>query len=265
MDIPHWFIHSSADGLVCFFFLAILNNTGMKNCMQVFVFTYVLHSLEYIPKCRIGSFDDSDFLRNCQTVFQSGCTILQSSQQWTRVSSLSTSSPTLVIVFFSLSIIVSITWYLIVVLIHISLVTKDAEHFKVFISHFSEKAMAPTPVLLPWKSHARRSLVGCSPWGHEESDTTERLHFHFSLSRIGEGNGNSLQCSYLENPRDGGAWWAAVYGVAQSRTRLKRLSSSSSSSRFYIVFGEMSIQVVCPFKNWVIFLSWLSCRSLYMF
>ena len=57
---------------------------------------------------------------------------------------------------------------------------------------------------------------------------TERLHFHFSLSSIGEGNGNPLQCSCLENPRDGGAWWAAIYGVAQSRTRLKQLSSSSS-------------------------------------
>ena len=87
----------------------------------------------------------------------------------------------------------------------------------------------PTPVLLPGKSHGRRSLVGCSPWGHEESDMTERLHFHFSLSCIGKGNGNPLQCSCLENPRDGGAWWAAVYGVARSRTRLKRLSSSSSS------------------------------------
>ena len=79
----------------------------------------------------------------------------------------------------------------------------------------------PTPVLLPGKSHGQRSLVGCSPWGHEESDTTERLHFHISLSCIGEGNGNPLQCSYLENPRDRGAWWAAVYGVAQSQTRLK--------------------------------------------
>ena len=82
----------------------------------------------------------------------------------------------------------------------------------------------PTPVLLPGKSHGWRSLVGCSPWGLEESDTTERLHFHFSLSCIGEGNGNPLQCSCLENPRDGGAWWAAIYGVAQSRTRLKRRS-----------------------------------------
>ena len=86
----------------------------------------------------------------------------------------------------------------------------------------------PTPVLLPGKSHGRRSLVRCSPWGCKESDTTERLHFHFSLSCIGEGNGNALQYSCLENPRDGRAWWAAVYGVAQSRTRLKRLSSSSS-------------------------------------
>ena len=79
----------------------------------------------------------------------------------------------------------------------------------------------PTPVLLPGKSHGRRSLEGCSPWGHWGSDTTERLHFHFSLSCIGEGNGNPLQCSCLENPRDGGAWWAAVYGVTQSQTRLK--------------------------------------------
>ena len=88
----------------------------------------------------------------------------------------------------------------------------------------------PTPVLLPGKFRGRRSLVGCSPWNHEESDMTERLHFHFSLSCIGEGNGNPLQCSCLENPREGGAWWAAVSGVAQSRTRLKWLSSSSSSS-----------------------------------
>ena len=83
-------------------------------------------------------------------------------------------------------------------------------------------------LLLPRKSPGRRSLVGCSPWDREESDTTERLHFHFSLSCIGEGNGTPLQCSCLENPRDGGAWWAAIPGVAQSLTRLKRLSSSSN-------------------------------------
>ena len=103
------------------------------------------------------------------------------------------------------------------------------------ITTFEDDAIAlwrrqwhPTPVLLPGKSHGWRSLVGCSPWGRSESDTTERLHFHFSLSCIGEGNGNPLQCSCLENPRDGGAWWAAVNRVTQSRTRLKRLSSSSS-------------------------------------
>ena len=85
----------------------------------------------------------------------------------------------------------------------------------------------PTPVLFPGKSHGRRSLVGCSQWGLEESDTTEQLHFHFSFSCIGEGNVNPLQCSCLENPRVGGAWLAAIYGVAQSRTRLKWLSSST--------------------------------------
>ena len=82
----------------------------------------------------------------------------------------------------------------------------------------------------PGKSQGWRSLVGCSSWGREELDTTERLHFHFSLSCIGEGNGDPLQCSCLENPRDGGAWWAAISGVSQSRTQLKWLSSSSSSS-----------------------------------
>ena len=82
-----------------------------------------------------------------------------------------------------------------------------------------------TPVLLPGKSHGWRNLEGCSSWGCEELDKTERLHFHFSLSCIGEGNGNPLQCSCLENPRDGGAWGAAIYGVAQSRTRLQWLSS----------------------------------------
>ena len=91
----------------------------------------------------------------------------------------------------------------------------------------------PTPVLLPGESHGWRSLVGCSPWGLEESDTTERLHFDFSLSCIGEENGNPLQCSCREKPRDGGTWWAAVYGVAQSWTRLKRLSSSSSRHNSY--------------------------------
>ena len=65
--------------------------------------------------------------------------------------------------------------------------------------------MAPTPVLLPGKSHGWGELVGCSLWGREESDTTEQLHLHFSLSRIGERNGNPLQCSCLENPKIGRA------------------------------------------------------------
>ena len=96
-------------------------------------------------------------------------------------------------------------------------------------THLRRRQWHPTPVLLPRKSHGRRSLVGCSPWGSWKSDTTEWLHFHFSLSCIGEGNGNPLQCSCLENPRDRGAWWAAVYAVVQSWTRLKRFSGSSSS------------------------------------
>ena len=102
-------------------------------------------------------------------------------------------------------------------------------HIYVLVYCIGRRQWQPTPVLLPGKSHGWRTLVGCSPWGCSESDTTEQLHFHFSLSCIGEGNGNPLQCSCLENPRDGGAWWAAVYGVAQTRTRLKRLSSSSRS------------------------------------
>ena len=115
----------------------------------------------------------------------------------------------------------------------------------------SEKAMAAHS-----KSHGWRSLVGCSPWSRWELDTTERLYFHFSLSCTREGNGNPLQCSCLENPRDGGAWWAAVYGVAQSRTQLKWLSSSSlwirtiktaskeKSSRLFLLFSPQQARVM---------------------
>ena len=99
----------------------------------------------------------------------------------------------------------------------------------------------PTLVLLPGNSHGWRSLVGYSPWGREESDTTERLHFHFSLSCIGEGNGNPLQCSCPKNPRDGAAWWAAVYGVTQNRTQLKRLSSSP------LKCNHPERQILCPY------------------
>ena len=104
----------------------------------------------------------------------------------------------------------------------------------------------PTPVFLPGESQGRRSLVGCGPWGREESDTTERFHCHFSLSCTGEGNSNPLQCSCLENPRDGEAWWAAIYGVAQSRTQLKRLSSSSSSKATYRKCISEQNEYSCP-------------------
>ena len=110
-----------------------------------------------------------------------------------------------------------------------------------------EKVMAPHSSTLAWKIPWTEELVGCSPWGREESDTTERLHFHFSLSCIGKGNGNPLQCSCLENPRDRRAWWAAVYGVTQSQTQLKRLSSSSSSQHFINVSVQSSSVVQsCP-------------------
>ena len=98
---------------------------------------------------------------------------------------------------------------------------RTARELNVIEAMRQRRQWEPTPVLLPGKSHGRRSLVGCSPRGREESDTTEQLHFHFSLSCIGEGNTSPLQCSCLENPRAGGAWWAAIYGVAQNRTQLK--------------------------------------------
>ena len=103
--------------------------------------------------------------------------------------------------------------------------------------------MAPHSSTLAWKI----------PWVEEpgglQSDTTERLHFHFSLSCIGEGNGNPLQCSCLENPRDGGAWWAAIYGVAQSGTRLKRLSNSSSKGLLYSPGNSAHSVIVYVRKN----------------
>ena len=108
----------------------------------------------------------------------------------------------------------------------------------------------PTPVLLPGKSHGRRSLVGCSQWGCKESDTTQQLHFHSSLSCIGEGNGNPLQCCCLENPRDGEAWWAAIYGVAQCRTWLKWLSNSNSKFRLrrWLDWAYVFNQQYCRFS-----------------
>ena len=104
----------------------------------------------------------------------------------------------------------------------------------------------PTPVLLPGKSHGRRSLVGCGPWVAKSLTRLSDFNFtfHFSLSCIGEVNGNPLQCSCLENPRDGGTWWAAISGVAQSWTRLKRLSCSSSSSSMLILSDNAALYVI---------------------
>ena len=97
---------------------------------------------------------------------------------------------------------------------------------------------------IPWTEPGRLQSMGS-----QESDTTERLHFHFSLSCIGEGNGNPLKCSCLENPRDGGAWWAAVYGVAQSQTRMNRLSSSSSS--ITCTNAPLQIQLPCYLSSFL--------------
>ena len=114
--------------------------------------------------------------------------------------------------------------------------------------YIAERQWQSTPVLVPGKPHGRRSLEGCSPWGRQELDTTERLPFHFSLSCIGEGNGNPLQCSCLENARDGVAWWPAVYGVTQSQTRLKQLSSSSSSIMGIFFFSGILVNTMMPFS-----------------
>ena len=103
--------------------------------------------------------------------------------------------------------------------------------------------MATHSSTLAWKIPWTEEPGGLQSMGSQRvGDTTERLHFHFSLSWIGEGNGNPLQCSCLENPRDGGAWWAAIYGVAQSRTRLKRLSSSNGSYHLiYVPCNQLTI------------------------
>ena len=127
----------------------------------------------------------------------------------------------------------------------------------------SEKAMAPQSSTLAWRIPGTGSLVGCSPWGHKESGTTEHLHFHFSLSCIGEGDGNPLQRSCLENPRDGGSWWAAVYGVAQSWTRLKRLSSSSKQLPYLgsLVSYLWLAGFYRPGAHWVWFRFWFAYVS----
>ena len=101
--------------------------------------------------------------------------------------------------------------------------------YTVVVTIWQRRHWWPTPVLLPGTSHGWRSLIGCTPWGHWESDRTEEFHFRFSLLCIGVGNGKSPKCSCLENPRDRGAWRAPIYGVTQSQTWLMRLSSSSTT------------------------------------
>ena len=107
----------------------------------------------------------------------------------------------------------------------------------------------PTPVFLPGKIPWTEEPGTLQSMGLLESDMTEQLHFYFSLSCTGEGNGNPLQCSCLENPRVGGAWWAAIYGVAQSQTWLKWLSSSSSGTAMVWPLWEtvcICVGQVCP-------------------
>ena len=120
-----------------------------------------------------------------------------------------------------------VTFYLNILILF--LLANHSSNLLFLIPAHRRRQWHPTPVLFAWKILWMEEPGGLQSMGSLESDTTERLHFHFSLSCIGEGNGNPLQCSCLENPRDGGAWWAAISGVTQSRTWLKRLSSSSSS------------------------------------
>ena len=118
-----------------------------------------------------------------------------------------------------------------------------------------EKAMAPHSSTLAWKIPWMEEPGRLQSMGSRRAGT-ERLHFHFSFSCIGEGNGNPLQCSCLENPRVGGAWWAAVHGIAQSRTRRKQLSSSSSNvsqKRLEHHFTDIFLAYVCvkSYLNWL--------------
>ena len=119
----------------------------------------------------------------------------------------------------------------------------------IYFAHLSctwlRRQWHPTPVLLPGKSHGWRNLVGCSPWGRWGSDKTERLHFTFHFHALEKEMATHSSILPWRIPGTGGAWWTAVYGVAQSRTRLKRLSSSSSSMYLIIILLHCICKLVC--------------------
>ena len=119
----------------------------------------------------------------------------------------------------------------------------------IILAQLTEKAVAPHSSTLAWKIPWMEEPGGLQSMGSLRVGTTDRLHFHFSLSCTGDGNGNPLQCSCLENPRDWGAWWAAVYGVAQSRIRLKLLSSSSSSTAEDFRVVGLILEIWIPLLN----------------
>ena len=123
--------------------------------------------------------------------------------------------------------------------------TEEAE-IEWFYEDLQRRQWHPTPVLLPGKSHGQRSLVGCSPWAHEESDVTEWLHLHFSLSCIGEGNGNPLQCSCLENPRDGETGGLPSMGSHRVRNNWSDLAAAAAAWRPTRPF-RTNTQKRCPF------------------